>query len=68
MLEENWEAVNLFLRLSTQWKCSQGAMIGLNYQSVEFFFRLFKVKNRADVLMDIQVMEFEALRIINNKE
>lgn len=58
----------MFLNLSTQWNCSQGAYIGLNYQSVSFLFDLYKVKKKKDLLEGIQIMEREALTILNARE
>lgn len=64
---ENWEAVTIFTRLSSQWNFSDGAFIGLNYQSVEFLFKLLKVRDRADVFDRIQTLEFSALKEINSR-
>lgn len=68
IFEENWETVDLFLRLTSQWNYSQGACIGLNYQSVEFLFRVRKTKNRNEILDGLQVMEFAALKIFHAKD
>lgn len=69
VLEENWEAVAMFMRLQTQWIIGgMGAYIGLNYQSVEFLFRIEGVKNERELLDDLQVMERAALPIINSKD
>lgn len=68
VLEENWEAVGMFMRLQTQWVVGgMGAFIGLNYQSVEFIFRIEQVKNQRELLADLQVMEQAALQVINTK-
>lgn len=68
MFEENWESVLMFLRLTTQWTTSSGGFLGLNYQSVEFLFRTYRVKNKKDMLEDLQVMELAALSLLNKKE
>lgn len=68
VLEENWESVKFFLRLTTQWHCSQHVVIGLNYQSVQFLMDVFKVEDREAVLTDLQCMEIEALKIMNKKD
>lgn len=63
VFEENWETVQCFLRLGTQWNVSQVGVSGLNYQSIESIFRLMKVEKTEDVFDGIQIMEFEALKI-----
>ena len=68
VLEENWQVVSMFMRLQTQWVPSMGGMIGLNYQSVEFLFRIEGVESQRDMLADLQVMEVAALDVINVKD
>lgn len=68
VLEENWEVVSMFMRLQTQWVPSMGGMIGLNYQSVEFLFRIEGVENQREMLADLQVMEVTALQVMNVKD
>lgn len=67
VFEENWETVQFFLRLSTQWIVSDGAFIGLNYNSLDLVLKLFKVKNRAEIFDRIQIMEFSALELLNKR-
>jgi hypothetical protein len=68
VFKENWESVVFFTRIQTQWVVGGfGGFIGLNYQSLDFLFKLYKVKNRKQVLEDLQIMEIEALKILNKK-
>jgi hypothetical protein len=56
------ESVQIFCRLATQWVVGgMGAVIGLNYQSLDFLFKLYKTKNRVEVFTNIQLMEFTVL-------
>ena len=66
--EENWEIVIMFLRLSTQWNCSMSGLIGLKYEVLEWFCRLYLVDDARAMLEGIQIMERAALNVINEKE
>lgn len=63
---ENWEAAQLFLRLSSQWRYgAMGGVIGLNYPSMESLMRMLRVKDKAAMVDDLQVMERAALEVLN---
>lgn len=66
--EDNMEAVTMFLRLQSQWIVSMGGLVGLNYQSVQFLFKIYGITNEKQLLEDIQVMEFAALAVLNKKD
>lgn len=64
--EENWEAVDAFMRVQTQWKIgSMGGYMGLDYSGVEAALRMLNVSNTAELFGKIQVMEFAALPVLN---
>lgn len=42
-----------------------GGWVGLNYQSVEFLFKIFKVKNRRELWEDLSEIERGALSVLN---
>lgn len=66
--QENMEAANLFLRMTTQWLVTAyGGYVGFNYPSLTMLFDLFEVKDRISVFGDLQVMEFAALATLNAK-
>jgi hypothetical protein len=67
IFEENADILMMFLRLQTQWQISAGGVVGLNYQSAEFLFRITGVENPGDLLEGLQVMELAALRVLNAK-
>ncbi len=55
----------MFMRLQTQWIMGgMGSVIGMNYQSIEFMFRTHEVRNRRELLTDIQEIERGALDAI----
>ena len=68
VLEENWQVVSIFMRLQTQWVPSMGGMMGMNYQSVDFLFRIEGIENQRETLADLQVMEVAALQVMNAKD
>ena len=65
---ENWQTVELFLRLQTQWQFVNGCFLGLQYTAVDALMRILRIKNRAEVFQDLQVMELAALRVLNEKK
>lgn len=68
VLKENWPVVSMFMKLQTQWVPSMGGLLGLNYQSIEFLFKIEAIANQQDMLADLQVMEAAALEILNTKD
>jgi len=66
--EDNFETLNIFLRLQSQWVVSMGGVVGLNYQSVRYLFKIYGIENEKQVFEDLQLMEFAALPILNKKD
>ena len=64
---ENWDAVLMFLRISTQWRTSMGGPIGLDYGALEWLFRLYEVTEPRSLLEDLQIMEGAALTAMNKE-
>jgi hypothetical protein len=63
--EENWAAVQMFLRLQTQWRMGMNGVIGLDYGAAEWLFRLYAAKEPASLLEDLQVIEAAAMAKLN---
>jgi hypothetical protein len=67
--EENGDVLELFLALSTQWRALAGAggalMMGFDYAGVAATLWIRRVRDRARVFGDLQVMELAALKIMN---
>lgn len=56
----------MFLRLQTQWLfAGMGSIVGLNYQSIEFLFKLYKVKNPRRMLADLREIETGVLEAMS---
>lgn len=60
--------VELFMRLQTQWNVIDGGYIGLKYESVRFLFIMERVKDKRQMLIDLQVMEMAALKVLNERK
>jgi hypothetical protein len=65
--EENWPAVEMFLRCQTQWRTTMSGVCGLDYTAVQWLFRLYEVKDPPAVLEDLQIMESAAMKILNKE-
>lgn len=68
VLEENWPAVEMFLRCQTQWRTSMGGVVGLDYSVLAWLLRLYEVEDQRALLEDLQIMEGAALTALNDKE
>lgn len=66
--EDNFETLNIFLRLQSQWVVSMSGVVGLNYQSVRYLFKIYGIENEKQTFEDLQLMEFAALPILNKKD
>ena len=64
---ECWPVVEMFLRLQTQWRIQDGCWLGLIYDSIVVLLDLESIPNRKEMFGDLQVMEFAALPILNEK-
>ena len=66
---ENWDVVEMFLRLSTQWVfAGMGSIVGLNYRSIEFLFKIYNVDDKKGMFEDIRIIEAGALNYIREQE
>lgn len=65
--EENWPIVEMFLRCQTQWRTTAAGVCGLDYSAVNWLFRLYGVDDCRAMLEGLQVMEVEAVKVLNAK-
>lgn len=65
--EENWEIVEMFLRMQTQWRVGMSGVTGLDYASLEWLCKLYSVKDPAFLFEGLQLMEVTALSCLNKK-
>jgi len=59
--EENWETVQMFMRLQTQWIVGASGAVGLNYPSLEWLCKLYAVTDPVALFEGIRIMEATAL-------
>jgi hypothetical protein len=66
--DEHWEAVMMFMRMSTQWNVVMGGYVGLKYEvlvGAGGLMALYDVENPRQLLEEIQIMEAAALAELN---
>jgi hypothetical protein len=63
---ENWEAVELFLAMQSQWRHAgmSGVRVGLEYSALPAVFDLLQITDRRDAFARLQVMEYAALEAL----
>jgi len=66
-LPEVWEAVIVFLNVSTQWRSSGGFIYGMDYLAVKWAMELLEIKKPFQVLQDLQVIEAKVVEIISRR-
>jgi len=67
VLPEAWPAVDMFLRVQTQWRVSGGALIGLDYSAVRWMFEIQRVEDQADLLSDLQIIEATVIEAMHRQ-
>ncbi len=65
---DNWTAIEMFLRVQTQWRTSMGGVVGLDYAAVAWVLKLYEIEDQRSLLEDLQVMEAAAMRVMNKQE
>tara|TARA_R100001443_G_scaffold41242_1_gene54688 strand:+ start:661 stop:975 length:315 start_codon:yes stop_codon:yes gene_type:complete len=69
VLEENWPAVELFLRVQTCWQVGGlGTITGLCYQDVISVAKLYSVADLPAVFEDLQILEVTAMAEMNKEK
>ena len=65
--EENWPAVELFLRVQTQWRVGMNGPVGLDYGAVQWVISLYAVQDPRAALEDLQIMEAAVLAAVSKR-
>lgn len=61
---ENWESLQLYLALQTQWFISPtGHRTGINYVSIHPVCRLMGIKMTRELFADLQLMELTQINL-----
>ncbi len=61
--EENWPALEMWLRVCTQWRVGMNGPVGLDYNVLQWMFQLYEIRNPKELLDDLQIMETAALNL-----
>lgn len=69
---DNWQTVEIYLAMSTQWRVGMGGAVGLDYGPLLTKGGVLDLcgvrrKHRADVFNGVQIMESAALTHMNAK-
>ena len=68
VFEENWAAIDLFLKVQTQWRIGGlGNLCGLCYADVISLGRLYETPNLSEVFKDIQLLEITVMGLLNKE-
>jgi len=67
VLEENWDACNLFMDCSGQWKFVHGERVALDYNAVDVVMRRKKYPDSVSLFEQLQVIESTALNELRKK-
>ncbi len=68
VFEENWAAIDLFLKVQTQWRVGGlGSITGLSYSDVLSIGRLYEIPNLVEVFEDLQVLEVTVMSLLNKE-
>ena len=68
-MPSNWLAMTIFVQIQTQWRIDQGVLIGLDYNALQWIFKLNKkqIKKPLEILADLQVLEAKIVETVNDK-
>jgi hypothetical protein len=65
---EAWPAVDLFLKVQTQWRGGASGIIGLDYQAVRWLMELYEFDDQRIMLEDLQVIEARVIETVNSRK
>lgn len=63
---DNWQALQIFSALSTQWNVGMSGPVGMRYEAFPVIFKAFAVKKQkahAEMMYLLRIMENEALQV-----
>jgi hypothetical protein len=65
---EAWPAVDLFLKVQTQWRGGASGIIGLDYTAVRWVMELYALNDHRTMLEDLQVIEARVIETVNSRK
>lgn len=65
----NWQSIEIFINIQTQWRIDQGVIFGLDYNAIKFIFDLKKheIKKPLEILADLQLLEAKIVETLNKE-
>lgn len=63
--QDNSDVFRLFKAMSTQWRTSMGGVMGLDYNCLAWVMKINNIAENERIFNDLQIMEGEALKLIN---
>ena len=67
VIPEAWPAVELFIKVQTQWRAGGSGIIGLDYNAVRWLMDLSETKDQMQMLEDLQVIEAKVIERLNSQ-
>ncbi len=67
VIPEAQPAVEMFLRVQTQWRTDQGVILGLDYNPLFTVMELSNIKEPLELLSDVQVIEGKIIEILSER-
>jgi hypothetical protein len=65
---ENWQSVQAFMGVQTQWRAGSSGPIGLDYTALQSTLPILGFEVTKELMRDIQVIEFTALNVFAEKD
>lgn len=64
---DNWDAVNVFRNMGTQWRFTMNGPIGLDYNALPLVYRMLAIprKDWPGTFQNLRVLESEAIKVMN---
>ncbi|OCG08838.1 hypothetical protein A9G13_01900 [Gilliamella sp. wkB178] len=63
--QDNLDVFRLFRAMSTQWHTSMSGVTGLDYNCLSWVMKVNNIAENERIFNDLQIMESEALKLIN---
>jgi hypothetical protein len=66
---DNWQVLQVFEAMRTQWNVVQGLVTGLRYEAIPVVMQMMGIRSKArgEIFNDLRVMENEALQVLNKR-
>lgn len=64
---ENWETLETFFKIGTQWRTSMSGVVGLDYSVLMMVMDMYDIKDKKAVFEGVQIMESAAISCLNDR-